>query len=96
MKTNVEIENKLRELKPMLYRDYFVDKIGYFGSYSRGEQKKDSDIDILVSFYKPLGWEFFNLQELLEKELSLKVDLVSDKALKTQLRQTILNSVKYV
>ncbi len=96
MKTNIEIENKLKELKPMLHQNYFVDKIGYFGSYSRGEQKEDSDIDVLVSFYKPLGWEFFDLQELLEKELSLKVDLVSDKALKTQLRQTILNSVKYV
>lgn len=96
MKTNIEIENKLKELKPMLHQNYFVDKIGYFGSYSRGEQKEDSDIDVLVSFYKPLGWEFFDLQELLEKELSLKVDLVSDKALKTQLKQTILNSVKYV
>ncbi len=96
MKTNIEIENKLKELKPILFQNYFVDKIGYFGSYSRNEQKKDSDIDILVSFKKPLGWEFFDLQELLEKELQLRVDLVSDKALKTQLRQIILNNVKYV
>ena len=96
MKTNIEIENKLKELKPMLFQNYFVDKIGYFGSYSRNEQKKDSDIDILVSLIKPLGWEFFDLQELLEKELKLKVDLVSEKALKEQLRQVILSSVKYV
>ena len=96
MKTNIDIENKLKELKPILFQKYYVDKIGYFGSYSRGEQKKESDIDILVSFRKPLGWTFFDLQELLEKELKLKVDLVSDKALKEQLRQIILNSVKYV
>jgi predicted nucleotidyltransferase len=96
MKTNIEIENKLKKLKPMLFQNYFVDKIGYFGSYSRNEQKKDSDIDILVSLIKPLGWEFFDLQELLEKELNLKVDLVSEKALKEQLRQVILSSVKYV
>jgi len=96
MKSNIDIENKLRELKPILFQDYYVDKIGYFGSYSRNEQKKDSDIDILVSFNKPLGWEFFDLQELLEKELNLKVDLVSEKALKEQLRQIILSSVKYV
>lgn len=96
MKTNVEIENKLKELKPILFQKYFVDRIGYFGSYSRNEQNEDSDIDILVSFKKPLGWEFFDLQELLENELKLKVDLVSERALKKQLRQIILNSVKYV
>jgi len=96
MKSSFEIENKLRELKPVLHTKYFVDKIGYFGSYSRNEQNEESDIDILVSFVKPLGWEFFDLQELLEKELKLKVDLISEKALKKQLRQIILNSVKYV
>lgn len=96
MKSSIEIENILKELKPVLFRKYFVDKIGYFGSYSRHEQKEDSDIDILVSFRKPLGWEFFDLQELLENELKLKVDLVSERALKKQLKQFILNSVKYV
>ena len=96
MKTNIDIENKLKELKPILYQKYYVDKIGYFGSFSRNEQTKDSDIDILVSFKKPIGWGFFDLQEFLENELKLKVDLVSDKALKEQLKQIILNSVKYV
>jgi predicted nucleotidyltransferase len=96
MKTNIAIENKLKELKPFLHQKYFVKKIGYFGSYARSEQNQDSDIDILVSLKKPLGWDFFNLQEFLENELNLKVDLVSEKALKEQLRQIILNSVKYV
>lgn len=96
MKTNREIENKLRELKPVLTQKFFVDRIGYFGSYSRSEQTDDSDIDILVSLKKPLGWEFFDLHEFLEKQLKLKVDLVSEKALKKQLRQKILNSVKYI
>lgn len=96
MKSSFEIENKLKELKPLLLRKYFVDKIGYFGSYSRNEQNENSDIDILVSFKKPLGWEFFDLQELLENELKIKVDLISEKALKRQLRQIILKNVKYV
>ena len=96
MKTNIEIENKLKELKPMLHQKYFVDKIGYFGSYSRNEQNQFSDIDILVSFTKPLGWEFFDLQEFLEDQLKIKVDLVSEKAIKEQLRQVILNNVRYV
>lgn len=96
MNTQTKIEQKLKELKPMLSRDYNVERIGYFGSYSRNEQTINSDIDILVYFRKPLGWDFFDLQELLEKELELKVDLVSEKALKEQLRQIILSSVKYV
>jgi uncharacterized protein len=96
MKSSFEIENKLKELKPVLHRKYFVDKIGYFGSWTRNEQNEGSDIDILVSFKKPLGWEFFDLQELLENELKIKVDLVSEKALKKQLRQIILKNVKYV
>jgi predicted nucleotidyltransferase len=96
MKSNTAIENKLKELKPVLYQKYFVEKIGYFGSYARSEQNQNSDIDILVSLKKPLGWEFFDLQEFLEKELKIKVDLVSEKALKEQLRQIILNSVKYI
>ena len=96
MKSNTAIENKLKELKPILYQKYFVEKIGYFGSYARSEQNQNSDIDILVSLKKPLGWEFFDLQEFLENELKIKVDLVSEKALKEQLRQIILNNVKYI
>jgi predicted nucleotidyltransferase len=96
MKTNIDIENKLKELKPILFQKYFVDKIGYFGSYSRNEQNQQSDIDILVSFTKPLGWEFFDLQEYLENQLNIKVDLVSENALKKQLKHIILNSVKYI
>lgn len=92
----IEIENKLRDLKPGLSEKFFVDKIGYFGSYLRNEQRENSDIDILVDFRKPLGWEFFDLQELLEKELNIKVDLLSTKAIKEQLREDILKQVRYV
>jgi predicted nucleotidyltransferase len=96
MQERIDIETKLRELKPVLSQKYNVNRIGYFGSYSRNEQYEDSDIDILVSFSKPLGWEFFDLQDFLEKELKLKVDLVSEKALKDQLKQIILNSTKFI
>lgn len=91
-----DIENKLRELKPSLLATFGVDTIGYFGSFSRGEQTNDSDIDIIVSFNKPIGWAFFDLQELLEKEFGRRIDLVSSKALKEQLREIILSEVKYV
>lgn len=90
------IETKLKSLKPFLSEKYNVSKIGYFGSFSRDEQHENSDIDILISPNKALGWVFFDIQNLLEKELGLKVNLVSDKALKKQLRSIILKSVKYI
>jgi len=91
-----EIEDKLIALKPTLLTKYHVDKIGYFGSFVRNEQTDNSDIDIIVSFSKPLGWAFFDLQDLLENELKRKVDLVSIKALKEQLKEIILSEVKYL
>lgn len=96
MITQLALESKLKELKPVLAQKYFVNKIGYFGSYSTGSQTENSDIDILVEFSRPLGWEFFDLNDLLEKKLEHKVDLVSIKALKPQLKDKILNEVKYV
>ena len=91
-----DIETKLKNLKPLLSDKYSVVRIGYFGSYSRNEQTKESDIDILVEFSRPIGWDFFDLQELLENELKIKVDLVSNNAIKEQLKETILHQVKYV
>ncbi len=91
-----EIETKLKNLKPILSAKYSVVRIGYFGSYSRNEQTENSDIDILVEFGNPIGWDFFDLQEMLENELNLKVDLVSNKALKEQLKESILHQVRYV
>lgn len=96
MHTSSNIEHILRNLKPMLSEKYEVERIGYFGSYARGEQTKDSDIDILVEFRRPLGWAFFDLQELLEQKFQQKVDLVSIKALKEQLRDEILRQTRYV
>ena len=90
------IEHILRNLKPILSDRFEVERIGYFGSFARGEEGADSDIDILVEFRRPLGWAFFDLQDLLEKELQRKVDLVSSKALKDQLRDEILRQTRYV
>jgi predicted nucleotidyltransferase len=90
------MENKLKDLKPVLSDKYSVEKIGYFGSYSRNEQTEKSDIDILIEFRKPLGWDFFDLQDFLERELKIKVDLVSVKALKEQLKDAILKQARFV
>lgn len=91
-----EIENKLRKLKPVLADRYHVRKIGYFGSYATGEQTDKSDLDLLVEFSQPIGWEFFTLERFLEAEFGLDIDLVTKDALKERIKPSILKQVKYV
>jgi predicted nucleotidyltransferase len=96
MKTTAEIENKLKQLKPVLSSDFAVKKIGYFGSYAEQAQTESSDLDILVEFSKPVGWNFFTLEKFLEEQFDLKIDLVTHNALKEQFKEKILSQVHYV
>ncbi|SFM37946.1 nucleotidyltransferase family protein [Salibacterium qingdaonense] len=89
------IDQRLKRIKPTLQEKYHVSKIGYFGSFAREEQTEESDIDILVEFSKPIGLEFVSLKEYLEQELNRSVDLVTVKALKPQLKESILREVIY-
>ncbi|SHF07576.1 hypothetical protein SAMN05444392_10769 [Seinonella peptonophila] len=90
------LNDSLKKMKLFLRDSYGVKKIGYFGSYVRGEQTEKSDIDLLVEFSKPIGLRFVELKEHLERELGKNVDLVTTKALKPQLREAILNEVIYL
>ena len=96
MKDLWEIKEALSRQKPVLIEKYKVKETGIFGSYVRGEQENISDIDILVEFSEPIGWEFIDLQEYLEDILSLKVDLVIANALRSQFKERILREVAYV
>jgi predicted nucleotidyltransferase len=91
----LERKGEIREYKPILERQYCVKKIGVFGSYARNEQKDNSDIDILVEFYRPVGFQFINLKIFLEEILNKKVDLVTPNALKPQIKEKILREVSY-
>lgn len=91
-----QIEDTLTELKPFLSQQYNVEKIGYFGSFAKNNASAESDLDILVEFSKPIGWEFFTLEKFLEDTFSVKVDLVTRKALKERLKNEILATVKYL
>jgi predicted nucleotidyltransferase len=96
MITKNEILTKLTELKPMLYTDFSVKKIGLFGSFSDNSFTENSDIDILVELERPIGWKFFSLELYLEKIFGRKIDLVTKNALKEQIKKDILNNVTYV
>lgn len=72
-----EILKILSEHKRELHETYHVKSIGVFGSYARGDQAPISDVDILVDFDQPVGWEVVDLHEYLEQILGMKVDLVT-------------------
>jgi predicted nucleotidyltransferase len=96
MITKTEILLKLKELKPMLFKDYAVKEIGLFGSFSDETYSENSDIDIIVELEKPIGWKFFSLELYLEKIFERKIDLVTKNALKAQIKDSILKQVNYV
>ena len=70
--------------------------IGIFGSFTREDFKDDSDIDILIDYEQPIGIEFIDLAEELEKILNLKVDLVSKNGIKPKYLEEIQKDLVYV
>lgn len=95
-KTLTEIKEILVRQKPYLAEKYGVVEIGVFGSYVRGEQHPDSDLDVLIELIDPpqislLG--LVNLENYLSDLLGLKVDVALKKNLKRRIGQRILQEV---
>jgi predicted nucleotidyltransferase len=95
MKSAEEIRAILKECLPEITKEYGVSSIGVFGSYARGEASPQSDIDIIVEFNRPIGWELVDLADFLESRLHHKVDLVIRRSLHPLIRDTILAEVQY-
>ncbi|MGQ4915857.1 MAG: nucleotidyltransferase family protein [Candidatus Asgardarchaeia archaeon] len=91
MRNLTEIKRILNAHKDEIKRKYKVKEIGIFGSFVRGEQRKDSDIDIFVEFEEvPDLFKFIELERYLEALLQVKVDLVRKKAIRKELKEQIL------
>ena len=96
MKNVEEIKKKLEELKPSLKEKFKMKSIGIFGSYLRGEEKKGSDLDILIEFDESASLsllDFIRLEYYLGEELGVKVDLVEKSTLKPRIGKHILEEV---
>lgn len=92
-----EIRKKINGQLSFLRQKYKVKKLGIFGSVVRDEQRKGSDVDMLVEFTSPIGlFDFIRLENFLKKILNQKVDLVSKKALKSTIKDIILKETLYV
>jgi len=94
MRTLEEIKKILKESREEIEAEYKAEIIGIFGSYVRGEQKEKSDVDVLVRFKE--GATLFDLAGLtnfLEERLGIKVDVVSERAVRPELKGRILKEV---
>jgi len=81
----------LRQQIPMLAERYSVETLEIFGSYVRSEQKKDSDLDVLVTFKEdPSLLTYIAIENYLSDLLGIKVDLVMKDSLKPKIGQRIL------
>ncbi|MCD6512088.1 MAG: nucleotidyltransferase family protein [Thermoplasmata archaeon] len=92
-----EIERILAEHKEELYQKYKIKEIGIFGSFVRGEESKESDVDIVVEFEEVPGLiKFIEIEEYLSKLLGRKVDLVRKPSIREELKDKIMKEVVYV
>lgn len=72
----------LQENKAELFKKYPIKTMALFGSYSRGEETPESDVDVMVDLSGPIGIKFLDLNYEIEKLLCKKVDLVSKRGIK--------------
>jgi len=91
-----QIQNELSSRKAEFFDRFRIKNLAVFGSYARNEQRIDSDVDILVEFSTPVGIEFIDLGDYLERILKLPVDLVSRNGIKPKYFQQIEPDLKYV
>lgn len=97
MKTLVEIKKILTKHKAEVQEKYKVSELGIFGSFVRGEQRKRSDIDILVEFGElPDVFLLIDLEDYLRKILKKKVDLVRKGAIRPELKGIISREAVYI
>ena len=93
MKELKEIKEALGKNRRLLEEKYKVKELAVFGSYARGEQTEDSDLDLLVEFKEPVGFLFIHFADYLEELLGVKVDLITPEAIKPNRKKYILEDL---
>ncbi|MEO0127273.1 MAG: nucleotidyltransferase family protein [candidate division WOR-3 bacterium] len=92
-----EIIRILQGLKKEIRHKYKAEIKGVFGSYVKGEQKENSDIDILVLFLEGATlFDLVGLADFLEKKLLLKVDIVPIDTIREEIKDNILKEAVYI
>jgi predicted nucleotidyltransferase len=85
----------LKEHKEMFQSKYQIKKLGLFGSYAKGEENHQSDIDILVDM--PSSFDlYYDLKEFLEEALNRSIDLGLEKSMRAFILDSIQEEIIYV
>ena len=93
----MEVIKKLKELKPILQEKFGIKELAVFGSYARGEETNNSDIDIaILKMDIKNGFDIIKSQYFLEKELNKKVDIGMYKSMKSFIKNRIKKDFIYV
>ena len=93
---NTVILNKLKELKPILNERYGIEEFAVFGSVARGEEKKGSDIDIVVLSSSKGYFELIDAQNFLKERLKRDIDIGFLNGMKTFIKNRIKKDLIYV
>ncbi len=72
-----EVIKKLKVQYPYLSSEFGVKRIGVFGSIAKQEERKESDIDMVIEFDRPIGLKFIALAENMENLFGRKVDILT-------------------
>jgi uncharacterized protein len=84
---------QLSKLKPYLKKHYGVKRVQVFGSWARGDNSANSDLDLLIEFVKPLGWRFGEMSLYLENSLGIKVDIITPQNNKSRPTKLLLEDI---
>ncbi|MCL2074780.1 MAG: nucleotidyltransferase family protein [Marinilabiliaceae bacterium] len=99
MNNQSQILNYLFANKQDISKKYHLKKLGIFGSYARGEQTPESDLDLIIEF-EDYTRDLTEKKEFLRKELqsifNIQVDICREKYIKPIFRQQILSDAIYV
>ena len=93
--TKDEIIIFLRKNKPYLKKEFGVTKIALFGSFARGEQRKQSDIDILIDMKAHNFRKRLELRDFLEEKFQRKVDVLYFDAVRKYIMRNIQEDIVY-
>ncbi|MBF0404057.1 MAG: nucleotidyltransferase family protein [Nitrospirae bacterium] len=94
--TKNELLSKLSSIRRELHERFTVGRIGIFGSYVRGTQHPDSDIDVIVVLERPTFDNYMELKFRLEEFLGRPVDLVMADTVKPRIKPVIERETIYV
>lgn len=84
----------LKQHLPELHQQFSVKSLGIFGSYVRGQQREDSDLDVLVNFEEtPSMLKFISLEDRLSELTGVQIDLVMEDSLRPHIGKRILQEV---